>query len=421
MKNWILLFALFTNLTMYGQSGLYTMDDNSKLIISPSYKPDFRYRRTDGTSGRLYRQKDSSFISAPGWAKKENPNIFVWFKGGDISFSENGKVLHGKKAVPRNIPLTFGDSLYGELFLPVKGSPNAVVVLQFGSGQESAVASNYLQYLLPIDNIAVFVFDKRGTGKSAGKYTADFITMAKDMAAAVEKIREQPEVKKIPLGVMGESQGGWVVPLTASLTKVDFVISSYGLAISPQEENRQEMINGLPDTSFLRPALEVAAVTDRIVKTKFREGLQELAVLKSKYGNEEWYKTLNGDYTGLVANATETQMSLYKAMFNFDIDLEYDPMPALRKVKEPMLWVVAGKDTEAPNTETIARLKQLQSEGSHLDLIIFPNADHGMIEIRGKELLGKQSDGYFRLLKDWILTRKISRQYGDAIQLPFKR
>ncbi len=421
MKNWILVFALFTNLTMYGQTGLYTMDDSSKLIITPSYKPDFRYRKTDGTSGRLYRQKDSSFISAPGWAKKENPNIFVWFNGDDISFSENRKVLHGRKTPLRNIPLTFGDSLYGELFLPLKGSPKAVVVLQFGSGQESAVANNYLQYLLTLDNIAVFVFDKRGTGRSAGKYTADFVTMAKDMAAAVEKVKEQSEVKKIPLGVMGESQGGWVVPLTASLTKVDFVISSYGLAISPQEENRQEMINGLPDTTSLHQALEVAAVTDRIVKSKFREGLPELAVLKSKYGNEEWYKTLNGDYTGLVANATETQLSLYKAMFNFDIDLEYDAMPALRKVNNPMLWVIAGKDTEAPNTETIARLKQLQAEGSHLDLVIFPNADHGMIEINGKELLGKYSEGYFRLLRDWILTRKISRQYGDAIQLPFRK
>lgn len=420
MKNWTVVFALLNSLTMYAQTGLYTMEDNSRLIITPSYEPDFRYKKTDGTSGRLFLQKDSSFISAPGWAERKNPNIFVQFNGETISFRENGKVLHGKKTDLRSIPVTFGDSLYGELFLPVKASPKAVVVLQYGSGQESAVANNYLQYLLPLDNIAVFVFDKRGTGRSAGNYTADFVTMANDMAAAVKKIRYLPVIKKTPLGVMGESQGGWVVPLTASLAKVDFVIASYGLAISPQEENRQEVINGLPDTAFLDHALEVTAVTDRIVKSKFREGLAELAVLKSKYGQEGWYKTLNGDYTGLLANANEAQLLQYKEIFSFDIDLEYDPMPALKKVNCPMLWVIAGKDSEAPSTETIARLKQLQLAGSHLDLIIFPNADHGIIEMKGNELLGKHSEGYFRLLKDWILTRKINRQYGNATQLPFK-
>jgi dienelactone hydrolase len=420
MKSWIIVFALFVNQAIYGQTGVYTMENNSKLIITPSYKPDFRYRKTNGTSGRLFLQKDSSYISAPGWAEKKDPNIFVQFNKDAISFKENGKVLKGKKMTLRSIPVTFGDSLYGELFLPVKAFPKAVVVLQYGSGQESAIANNYLQYLLPLDSIAVFIFDKRGTGKSAGKYTADFVRMAKDMAAAVEKIRALPVIKKLPIGLMGESQGGWVVPLTASLTEVDFVIASYGLAISPQEENRQEVINGLSDTAFLSKALEVAAATDRIVKSKFKEGMQELAVLKSKYGKEEWYKKLNGDYTGLIANATEAQLVFFKGIFSMDIDLEYDPMPALKKVKDPMLWVIAGKDTEAPNTETIARLKQLQSAGSHLDLVIFPNADHGMIELEGDKLMGKYADGYFSLLKDWILTRKISKQYGEATQLPFK-
>jgi alpha-beta hydrolase superfamily lysophospholipase len=408
MKNGIIVCLILSSLSTYAQTGLYTMEDNSKLIITPSYKPDFRYRKTDGTSGRLFLQKDSSYISAPGWAEKESPNVFVQFNKENISFRENGKILHGKKTNLKIIPVTFGDSLYGELVLPAKAK--ALVVLQFGSGQESAVTSNYLQYLLPIDNIAVFVFDKRGTGRSAGKYTADFVTMAKDMAAAVEKVR----IKGLPLGIMGESQGGWVVPLTASLTKVDFVIASYSLAISPLEENRQEVINALPDTAHLSQAMEVVDATTRIVKSKFGEGLPELAVLKSKYGNEHWYKTLNGDYTGLLANATEAQLLQYKEIFNFDIDWEYNPMPALKKVNNPMLWVIAGKDTEAPNKETIARLKQLQSAGSHLDLVIFPDADHGMIEMNGK-----YSKGYFPLLKDWILTRKINKQYGDAIQLPF--
>jgi dienelactone hydrolase len=409
MKNYLIVCAIFASLGSFAQTGLYTLKDNTKLIITPSYEPDFRYRKIDGTSGRLYLQPDSTYVSAPGWANKVSPNVFVKFSKDGISFKENGKELYGKKTMLKNIPVTFGDSLYGELFLP-PGKPKALVVLQFGSGMESAIANNYVQYLLPGFDIAVFVFDKRGTGKSKGAFTANFIRMSQDMAAAVEKMHTIPAVKHIPLGIMGESQGGWVVPLTASLTKVDFVIASYSLAISPKEENRQEVIHALTDTVFMRQALEVAAVTDRMVESKFKEGMAELVALKSKYGQEEWYKKLGGDYTGLLANATDGQLKEVMQIFaSMDIDLEYDPMPALRKVKDPMLWVIAGKDTEAPNEETIARVKDLQTKGSPFDLVIFPNADHGMIEEdRG------HSKGYFDLLKDWILTRKVSKRYGNG-------
>ncbi|WP_343670981.1 alpha/beta hydrolase [Chitinophaga sp.] len=414
MKNYLIVCVICCSLKSFAQTGLYTMEDKSRLIITPSYAPDFRYRKMDGASGRLFLQPDSSYISAPGWAEKQSPNIFVRFTKDVISFRENGKELHGKKILLKNIPVTFGDSLYGELFLP-PAQVKAVVVLQFGSGKESAVANNYVQYLLPGDDIAVFVFDKRGTGKSKGEYTADFVRMAKDMAAAVEKIRTMRELQKIPLGIMGESQGGWVVPLTASLTQVDFVIASYSLAISPQEENRQEVIHALTDTAYKPQALAVAAVTDRVVESKFKEGMAELKELKNKYGDAEWYKKLGGDYTGLLANATDAQIAEFKQLFSMDIDLEYDPMPALRKVKDPMLWVIAGKDTEAPNEETIARVKALQAQGAPFDLVIFPNADHGMIEEdRG------HSKGYFELLKDWILTRKISKQYGNALEFSRK-
>lgn len=409
MKLWIVVCALCYQLAANAQTGLYTMEDNSHLIVTPSAEPDLRYRKTDGTSGRLYLQPDSSYISGPGWSNKTQANIFAQFNKGRITFKENERVLHGQLTRLKTIPVTFGDSLYGELFLPLTGKPQAVVLLQYGSGNESAIANNYVQYLLTRDKIAVFVFDKRGTGKSAGVYTADFVRMAKDMAAGVEKVKTLPAVKGLPIGVMGESQGGWVVPLTATLTKVDFVIASYSLAISPQEENRQEVLNELKDTAFKAKALEVAAVTDRIVMSKFKEGLPELAVLKSKYENEDWYKELEGDYTGPLAHATASQLAQFKEIFSMDIDLYYDPMPALRRVKVPMLWVIAGKDTEAPNTETIARLQQLRADGSNLDLVIFPDADHGMIEKRG------HSVGYFALLKDWILTRKLGAHYGNAV------
>jgi hypothetical protein len=46
--------------------------------------------------------------------------------------------------------------------------------------------------------------------------------------------------------------------------------------------------------------------------------------------------------------------------------------------------------------------------------------DHGIIEVedgaQGPRLLGRQSEGYYDMLGDWMLTRSFRRQYGSAIQ-----
>ena len=86
-----------------------------------------------------------------------------------------------------------------------------------------------------------------------------------------------------------------------------------------------------------------------------------------------------------------------------------------------MLWVVAGKDTEAPPVPTLEFLRKLQKEPTQLDIAVFPNADHGIIEMaeQGSELVAVgQSPGYFDLLASWIRTRKLDGKFGAAILQP---
>ena len=63
-----------------------------------------------------------------------------------------------------------------------------------------------------------------------------------------------------------------------------------------------------------------------------------------------------------------------------------------------MLWIVAGKDTEAPPGPTLEFLRTLQPEPPQLDIAVFPNADHGILED------DRQSTGYHDLLVKWIRT-----------------
>ena len=81
----------------------------------------------------------------------------------------------------------------------------------------------------------MFVYDKRGTGNSTGRFTVDFSELADDAIAAVAQARKLLAMPDVPVGLMGESQGGWIAPLAAARSPVDFVVVSYGLAISPLE------------------------------------------------------------------------------------------------------------------------------------------------------------------------------------------
>ena len=215
-------------------------------------------------------------------------------------------------------PATFssiGNTLYGELYAPPK--PKALVVLVFGSGQDSAVTFNYVQHLLPIYDIAVFVYDKRGTGKSTGRFTVDFSELADDAIAAVAQARKLLNAPDVPVGLMGESQGGWIAPLAAVRAPADFVVVSYGLAISPLEEDREEVLGELRakhyDDSVMAKGRELTSITGRIMLSRFTDGLDDLRKFKAAHADEKWLQEVEGDFTGPLLRSPDDQFTELRA------------------------------------------------------------------------------------------------------------
>lgn len=411
-------------------SGAYKFERGGDyVVISPSDEGSLRYRLHDGRSGRLYPDADGRhFHGGPDWASREpriadavfdgcpGKRLELELKGGPAGVAQ-------RMAVTRT-PASFssiGNTLYGELYAPAK--PQAVVVLVFGSGNDSAVIWNYVQHLLPIYDIAVFVYDKRGTGKSTGRFTVDFSELADDAIAAVAQARKL--LPDVPVGLMGESQGGWIAPLAAARSPVDFVVVSYGLAISPLEEDREEVLGELRakhyDENVIAKGRELTSITGRIMLSRFTDGVTDLAKFKAAHGDEKWLHEVEGDFTGPLLRSPDDTFTELKAALGFDAILDYDAQAALRRVRSPMLWVVAGKDTEAPPVPTLEFIRRLQGGPTQLDIAVFPNADHGIIEMqeRGGELVATaQSAGYYDLLADWIRTRKLEGRFGNAILQP---
>jgi hypothetical protein len=80
-------------------------------------------------------------------------------------------------------------------------------------------------------------------------------------------------------------------------------------------------------------------------------------------------------------------------------------MPTLSALNIPMLWLLAGDDITAPPRLTLEHLAQLRNSGHKIQTIVFPHADHGLVEYRienGRRVHVKYADGYFTTMVKWI-------------------
>ena len=329
------------------------------------------------------------FHGGPGWASRE-PRIadavFDGCPGQTLQFhlKDGPSGVARARSSPRT-PTTFssiGNTLYGELFAPAK--PQALVVLVFGSGQDSAVAFNYLQHLLPT---TASQCSSTTSAAPVDRTAASLSTSASSPTTRLLPSRTHASCLNapgVPVGLMGESQGGWIAPLAAARAPADFVVVSYGLAISPLEEDREEVLSELRakryDDSVVAKGRELTDITGRIMLSRFTDGLDDLRKFKAAHADAKWLQEVEGDFTGPLLRSPDDQFEELRAALGFDAILDYDAQAALRRVRTPMLWIVAGKDTEAPPAPTLEFLRTSAVGAPQLDIAVFPNADHGILE-----------------------------------------
>src|SRR5438093_3577225 len=307
--------------------------------------------------------------------------------------------------------------------MPKSNDPVPIVVLIHGAERESARGSYALQRLFPAENVGVFVYDKRGTGASTGKYTQDFETLADDAVAAMREAKRIAGARCTRIGYQGGSQGGWVAPLAATRAPVDFVIVSFGLAVSVIDEDQEEValemqLKGHSEEEISK-ALEVASAAEAVFESNFTKGFERLDAVRAKYRNEPWYKDLHGNYTHFILPYTAAEIREKGKDFIFGTPFRYDPVPTLRAVEAPQLWVLGEDDLEAPSAETSRRLKTLIAEGKPITLALFPRAEHGMTEYEiasnGERLSTRYARGYFAMMRDFARNGQLSGSYGSSV------
>jgi pimeloyl-ACP methyl ester carboxylesterase len=227
-------------------------------------------------------------------------------------------------------------------------------------------------------------------------------------------------------GYFGGSQGGWVAPLAATHSDAQFVAIGFGLVASPIEEDREQMIAEARalslDSSALALINRLSAATSRLVLSSFTQGYDELDRVRGALAQQSWSQRIRGEYSGEILRMTDDELRrLGRARFdNVELIWDYDSVAALQRVKVPVLWVLAGEDREAPIETTRAALLKLKKAGKPIDVYLFPDTDHGMMEFvtnaDGSRKMTRITDGYLRLLGDWINGR-VAGPYGRAQKL----
>jgi pimeloyl-ACP methyl ester carboxylesterase len=412
-------------------TGIYRLAGGRLIDIGPSEGRDLRWRLDDGRTGRL--RADRSGVSTVGWTDRTDGTAVVppgcSAKERRIEYRDAA----GGVASGLLVPLVSTDtkfrsrdtSLSGRLVLPPGSDPVPIVIPVHGSERDSAVRFNFYQRLLPAQGIGVFVYDKRGTGNSAGKYTQDFDVLADDAVAAATEARRMAGTRALRIGFQGTSQGGWIAPLAATRTKVDFVIVDFGLAGSVAEEHRDQVVLELSrdgySTGDLAAAAQVADATSAIAATHFRSGFDRLEELRSRYRAEPWFKKIHGQFAGEMLKYPSWVVRMIGPLYDMKTPINYDAMAVLRRVDVPMLWVLAGDDTFAPSAATQARLKELAAAGLKVDAIEFPGTEHGIVEIEhatdGSRPEIRYAEGFFRTTLDFARRGQLAGHYGTAVPI----
>jgi pimeloyl-ACP methyl ester carboxylesterase len=407
--------------------GSYRLADGRLVDVSPDDDDTLRWQQFDGATGALRKTANGDWKSSYGWTDRDDEKrvAFSDCSAGRIDF---GGVSGERIAFDvRNMTFKSHDTkLVGRLVMPKGAGKVAVVVFVHGSEDDSALNDWALQRILPAQGVGMFVYDKRGTGKSGGIYTQDFSLLADDAVAAVREARHLAGARLSRIGYHGTSQGGWVAPIAANRAPVDFVIVAYGLAVSVIAEDQEAVELQLREKGYsandIANALTVAQAAETVFASDFTSGIEKFDAVRAQYRSAPWYKDLRGDFIFLVLPHSESELRTMGPQFNWHTPFNYDPMLTLQANKVPQLWILGGEDYSAPSAETRRRLKSLIAQQRPFTIACYPNADHGIKLFEtgadGSRISTRYAPGYFEMIRDFARDGRLHGSYGDAELTP---
>ena len=261
--------------------------------------------------------------------------------------------------------------------------------------------------------LAALAYDKRGVGESGGNFrTVPFMDLCGDGLAAVGYLKSRKDIDPKHIGVWGLSQGGWLAPLAASRSAdVSFVIAVSGPGVSPGEQMLFYYANelrarGVPEEDILEADTLRRDVWNYLYSGEgYEKAKDELNQARSK----RWYKQVKSQQDNLFGSLQVSSDGNKAGSLNvnwFRREMNYDPVPALRALRVPALFVFGDEDRLIPVGKSVKVIRQVITESSNQDFTIdvFQHADHGMrlVTDDGDDTIDPE---YLEAMRRWLAAR----------------
>lgn len=350
-----------------GVHGLYRFADGRVLAVVRDYGPRAGVLFPAGEVRELHATGAGVYAIGSGRARRA-PSV------GSATFGGAGAVWRGERA--DRVPLRQEDvrvpagrhRLACTLTVPPGEGRRPAVAFAHGSGPADRSRLSTLAAFYASRGLVTLACDKRGIGQSGGVYPGEGATpdsldaYARDLEALARWLARQPEVEPARVGISGRSQAGWIMPLAAS---------------------REPGV---------RWAVLVAGPT-------YTTG-----------GDAVWGGLAGqGDYVPTQSDA-EIEQAVREARGGFD------PLPSIRALRIPALWLFGGRDRHVSTRVSVERLEPLAREaGRDFAYAVFPRANHLLMETETPyslhaeaERSSRYAEGLWTTIASWLDARTLS-------------
>jgi fermentation-respiration switch protein FrsA (DUF1100 family) len=273
-------------------------------------------------------------------------------------------------------------TLSGTLILPATERPCAAVVIVHGSSPN--VRDPLLGFATEVfaqHGVAALVYDKRGYGKSSGNPNKNSLySLADDALAAVHYLQSRADIDPKRVGLEGDSQAGWIIPIAASRDKdIAFIVLVAASGVSPAQ---QGVFN-------IEHHLRNAGRSERVVDTGRK------------------VRQLEADYADAVNQGRLPATDELKDLYGFG--LNHNPVPVLEQITQPVLIFLGAADLFVPTEYSALVFDQALRKAGNQDytIIIYPGAGHG-IEVSTTtntqgETIYEYVEGYRDTMTNWVV------------------